>query len=200
MDINSLKKQISNFPVQKTPAMDDAILKGGYRVVRTIKERDSIDCCYRKLGMRVMVIGQDYSFKDYILKGDNLCSNEGWVLASIDPTTPINTVEDSDVILLDDYSDLDITQDIETQQDLNKVLARILKYILNTQSIGDKNYIHTQFRPDTIWTVNHPLNKKVNVSITDTAGTEIEGNVIINNDSKVTIEFNTPFSGEAILN
>lgn len=200
MDINSLKKQISNFPVQKTPAMDDAILKGGYRVVRTIKERDSIDCCYRKLGMRVMVIGQDYSFKDYILKGDNLCSNEGWVLASIDPTTPIDTVEDSDVILLDDYSDLDVTQNIETQQDLNRVLATVLKTILLSQTIGDKNFIYEQALPSNTWSILHNLNKKPSVTIIDSANSIIEGAISYDSNSQLTITFNFPFSGKAILN
>ena len=200
MDINSLKKQISNFPVQKTPAMDDAILKGGYRVVRTIKERDSIDCCYRKLGMRVMVIGQDYSFKDYILKGDNLCSNEGWVLASIDPTTPIDTVEDSDVILLDDYSDLDVTQNIETQQDLNRVLATVLKTILLSQTIGDKNFVYEQATPSNVWVILHNLNKKPSIVTIDSANSIVEGSVLYDSNSQLTITFNFPFSGKVILN
>lgn len=65
---------------------------------------------------------------------------------------------------------------------------------------GDRNFIYTQIQPDTIWTVEHPLNKKVSVTVTDTAGTVVEGKVTINNGSKVVIEFNFPFNGEAILN
>lgn len=196
----NIRKEISKYSFKDNPFIDDAIIKGGYRVVRTIKERNAIDCCHRKLGMKVMVIGQNYSYKDYILKGEHVCSNDNWVLDETNSGPSIDNVNDSDVTLLDDYSDLDITQDIETQQDLNKVLARILKYILKEQFTGDKNYIYTQIKPDTIWVIDHPLNKKVNVFITDTAGTQVEGNIIINNGSKVTIEFNTPFSGEAILN
>lgn len=64
----------------------------------------------------------------------------------------------------------------------------------------DSNYVHDQAQPSSIWTINHPLNKKVSVTITDTAGTVVEGRVTINDGNKVVIEFNFPFSGEAILN
>ena len=64
----------------------------------------------------------------------------------------------------------------------------------------DSNYVHDQAQPSSIWTINHPLNKKPSVTITDTAGTVVEGQVTINDGNKVVIEFNFPFSGEAILN
>lgn len=64
----------------------------------------------------------------------------------------------------------------------------------------DANYVHDQAQPASIWTINHFLNKKVSVTITDSAGTVVEGQVTINDGNKVVIEFNFPFSGEAILN
>ena len=64
----------------------------------------------------------------------------------------------------------------------------------------DANYVHDQAQPSSIWTINHPLNKKVSVTITDTAGTVIEGQVIIKDNSQVIITFNNPFSGIAVLN
>ena len=74
--------------------------------------------------------------------------------------------------------------------------------ILNKPIIGeaDKNYVHDQAVPKSIWTIDHTLNKKVSITITDTAGTVVEGQVTINDGNKVVIEFNFPFSGEAILN
>lgn len=65
---------------------------------------------------------------------------------------------------------------------------------------SDKNYIHYQHSPSQYWDISHPLNKKVSVEITDSAGTVIEGLVTINDGSNVVIQFNSPFSGEAILN
>ena len=197
----NIRKEISKYSFKDNPFIDDAIIKGGYRVVRTIKERNAIDCCHRKLGMRVMVIGQDYSYKEYTLQGENACSNDNWVLDETNSGPSIDTINDSDVTLLDDYSDLDITQDIETQQDLNKVLSTILQSILlQIQSIQDKNYIHEQNTPLSIWSFIHPLNKKVAISIEDTAGNEVEGKVVKNDGLNIEIHFNFPFSGKAILN
>ena len=177
--------------------MDDGKLKGGYRVVNTITERNNIACCYRKLGMIVMVVGPDLSFTEYMLTGE-LCSNDGWVLYQIDTNDQI--VLEDDVILTEDYSILDPSQQIETQRDLNKVLKNILENLISNPTSGDKNYVHDQFTPASTWVINHPLNKKVAVTATDTAGTEVEGKVTINNGNQVTIEFNFPFSGEAVLN
>lgn len=196
----TIKKTISKYSFGDSPFIDDSIIKGGYRVVRTVKERNAIDCCHRKLGMKVMVIGQDYSYKDYILKGEHACSNDFWVLDENGSGPITETINDSDVTLLDDYSDLEVNQIIETQQDLNRALSNLLKTILSSQLAGDKNYVHDQYINDSTWIINHPLNKKVSVTVTDTAGTVVEGEVTINNGSQVVIKFNAPFKGEAILN
>lgn len=177
--------------------VDDGTLIGGYRVVHTIGERNAIDCCYRKLGMIVMVVGDDLSFTEYMLTGE-LCSNEGWVLYQVDSNDQI--VFEDDVILTEDYSILDPSQQIETQKDLNKVLKDILEQLINTPVSGDKHYIHDQHNPSDVWIIYHPLNKKPSVTITDTAGTLVEGEVKYNSLSQVTITFNFPFNGQAILN
>src|SRR5690606_28053686 len=109
-------------------------------------------------------------------------------------------VLEDDVILTEDYSILDPTQQIETQKDLNRVLKEILEQLINNPVSGDKNYVHDQYINSSIWTINHPLNKKVSVTVTDTAGTVVEGEVTINDGSQVVVKFNAPFKGEAILN
>ena len=177
--------------------VDDGIIKGGYRVVSTIEQRDNIDCCYRKLGMMVMVVGSDLSFTEYVLTGET-CSNEGWVPYQIDGNDVL--VLEEDVVLTEDYSILAPEEQIKTQKDLNKVLKAILEDLINYTPSGDKNWVHDQFTPASTWVINHPLNKKVAVTVTDTAGTEVEGKITLNNGNKVTIEFNFPFSGEAVLN
>lgn len=198
---NQVKKEISKYSFGETPFIDDSIIRGGYRVVRTVKERDAIDCCHRKLGMRVMVIGQDYSFKDYILKGEDHCTNDNWILA---PTGSgggdIDTITDGDVTLLDDYSELDVSEEIKTQQDLNKVMKNLLITILGNQIAGDKHFTFDQHSPSNTWIIYHPLNKKPSIEVVDTAGTKVEGQVTYNSLSQVTITFNFPFSGEAYLN
>ncbi len=197
--LTNTKREISKYSFGDNPFIDDAIIRGGYRVVRTVKERNAIDCCHRKLGMRVMVIGQDYSYKDYILKGEDICSNDNWELVEAG-SGGIDTINDSDVTLLDDYSYLDVDGNIETQQDLNQVLADILVAILNNQTVGDKTWIHDQFTPATVWTIPHPLNKRPSVTVVDTAGTVVEGVIDYIDDNLLTITFNYPFSGYATLN
>ena len=99
------------------PYIDDSVIKGGYHVVKNITERDAIDCCYRKLGMKVLVIGEDFSFKEYVLKSNN-CKENIWQKR--------NTItEEDNVTLVEDYSELG--EDLSTQRDLNLVLKQILQ-------------------------------------------------------------------------
>jgi hypothetical protein len=65
---------------------------------------------------------------------------------------------------------------------------------------SDKNYVYEQTTSESIWTIYHPLNKKVSIGVEDTAGSQIDGTVLVNDGIKVVIQFNFPFSGTAILN
>lgn len=65
---------------------------------------------------------------------------------------------------------------------------------------GDKNFIYDQTTPSKEWDIFHNLNKKPSVTVTDSAGTVVEGSVIINDGVRLLIEFNAPFTGTAILN
>lgn len=65
---------------------------------------------------------------------------------------------------------------------------------------GDKNFIYNQNTPSATWEITHNLNKKPSVSVTDSANTLVEGQIIINDGVLVKITFNAPFSGTAILN
>ena len=102
--------------------IDDYFLKGGYKVVSDITCRNNIPCEYRKLGMQVMVVGPDYSFKKYILKGNDPCSNEAWEELT-------NPTDEVGVKLVEDYSVLG--DSLNTQRDLNLKLKQL---ILNLQT------------------------------------------------------------------
>lgn len=69
-------------------------------------------------------------------------------------------------------------------------------------SVGeyDKNYVHNQSVASSTWVVNHNLNKKCSVTVTDSAGTVVQGEVIYNSLNQVTINFSAAFSGEAFCN
>lgn len=102
--------------------IDDYFLKGGYKVVSDIDCRNNISCEYRKLGMQVMVVGPDASFKKYVLKGNDPCSNEGWEELT-------NPTDEVGAKLVEDYSVLG--DSLNTQRDLNLKLKQL---ILNLQT------------------------------------------------------------------
>ena len=108
----------------KVPYIDDKYLKGGYHVVKTITDRDNIQCCYRKQGMKVLVVGNDSSFKEYVLKTDN-CKENIWEEVDV-------KVEENEVFLIEDYSEL--SEDLTTQKELNLILKQL---ILNLQTALD---------------------------------------------------------------
>ena len=65
---------------------------------------------------------------------------------------------------------------------------------------ADKNYVHEQSSPSTTWTVNHNLNKRVAVSVVDSAGTLIICDVRYVSDSQVVLTFDAATSGNAYAN
>ena len=65
---------------------------------------------------------------------------------------------------------------------------------------GDLSYVHTQASASTDWTVAHSLGKFPSVTIVDSAGTEVIGNVTHVDNNNLTINFTSSFSGKAHIN
>jgi len=65
---------------------------------------------------------------------------------------------------------------------------------------GDKTYTHTQGSSSATWTITHNLGKYPSVSVQDSAGTDIFGEVQYNSKYQLTISFSSAFSGFAYLN
>ena len=78
----------------------------------------------------------------------------------------------------------------------NNYIVSILSY----GATGDKNFVFTQTVASNTWTINHTLDKFPSVSVVDSAGTEVFGQVQYINLSKITITFSSAFAGEAFLN
>lgn len=72
--------------------------------------------------------------------------------------------------------------------------------LLNLISSADKNWVYVQNTPDNVWSITHPLNKFPSISIKDSAGTNVYGEINYIDTSTLTITFNSSFSGVAILN
>jgi hypothetical protein len=65
---------------------------------------------------------------------------------------------------------------------------------------GDKNYVHSQSVPSTIWNVNHALLKFPSVTVVDSAGTTVIGEVQLIDINNVRLIFSASFSGKAYFN
>ena len=154
-----LKRQISQYKqvLGVSPFVDDSLFKGGYRVVKTIEDRDTIKCCWRKQGMKVVVIGENLSFKEYILKTDN-CKENTWEEINV-------TVEENEVYLIEDYSEL--SENLTTQKELNLVLKQL---ILNLQTQIDNIELideKVQITEDTAFAQIGQTQKDFNKNVSD---------------------------------
>ena len=65
---------------------------------------------------------------------------------------------------------------------------------------NDKNFVFTQATPSTTWSVNHALGKFPSVTVVDSAGTQVQGQVDYTDINNLTITFVNQFSGKAYIN
>lgn len=63
-----------------------------------------------------------------------------------------------------------------------------------------ESYVHKQEASSTLWTVNHNLGKFPSVTVIDSAGSMVIGEIKYLNANSLTIEFSSQFSGTAYLN
>jgi hypothetical protein len=60
-------------------------------------------------------------------------------------------------------------------------------------------YIHTQGSASSSWTITHTLGGRPSVTVVDSTGTTVVGDVQYNSDTQVTLTFSAAFSGSAYL-
>jgi hypothetical protein len=61
-------------------------------------------------------------------------------------------------------------------------------------------YIHNQGTSSSTWVVDHNLNKFPSVTVIDSGGTNVIGEVIYLTENRIEIYFSAPFAGKAYLN
>lgn len=81
---------------------------------------------------------------------------------------------------------------------LARALAEYDKQILSPRL--DHFYTHDQIQSSDEWTIHHNLGRKPSVSVTDSAGSVVYGDVQYLNDNSLVIRFSAPFGGVAYLN
>lgn len=90
--------------------------------------------------------------------------------------------------------------------DFNLVQGTNSVFTINRRNSADlsvtynSGHIHTQSTPSDTWTITHNLNKNPSITIVNSANEEVEGAVVINSLTQITITFCAAFSGKAYLN
>ena len=81
------------------------------------------------------------------------------------------------------------------------ITSQNIAYWNGKADTGDRTYVfeNTETASDT-WVINHNLNKYPCVSVVDSSGTEVVGQITYNNINKLTITFKGAFKGKAYLN
>lgn len=64
---------------------------------------------------------------------------------------------------------------------------------------GSASYVHTQNSAASVWTIVHNLDFQPNVTVVDSAGSEVEGDIEYVSGSTVQVTFSAAFGGVAYL-
>lgn len=66
-------------------------------------------------------------------------------------------------------------------------------------AVLNDRHVHTQGAASSTWNITHLLGGKPSVTIVDSSGTVVYGEVVYNSDTSITVLFSAPFSGYAYL-
>lgn len=86
-----------------------------------------------------------------------------------------------------EFNPLDINYDDYLQTQINNIET-------------DKNFEFTQSVASASWSINHNLGKRPSVTIIDTGGNQVIGDIIYVDNNNITLNFSAAFSGTATLN
>ncbi len=78
--------------------------------------------------------------------------------------------------------------------------AGVGKYVQAGGAAGDLSYTHTQSLASTLWTVTHNLGKRPAVTVVDSGGNEVVGDVTHLDANNLTVTFSVAFGGVAYCN
>lgn len=64
---------------------------------------------------------------------------------------------------------------------------------------NNERHIHTQASASSTWDITHALGGRPSVTIVDSGGTVVVGDVVYNSNTSISVIFSAPFSGFAYL-
>lgn len=66
--------------------------------------------------------------------------------------------------------------------------------------VADKTFLFTQGTASKVWVITHDLNKYPSVTVMDSGGSIIVGDVVYDSVNQITVSFSAEFAGTATLN
>ena len=66
--------------------------------------------------------------------------------------------------------------------------------------VDNRHYTHKQLSAATVWNIQHNLNKHPSVTVIDSAGTKVYGDIEYIDNNNVRVTFTSAFAGRAYLN
>jgi hypothetical protein len=71
--------------------------------------------------------------------------------------------------------------------------------MIGPSGTGASSYTHSQFASASTWLITHPLPFVPSVTIVDSGGSQVYGDVKVLSPSQIQVDFSAPFSGSAFL-
>lgn len=90
--------------------------------------------------------------------------------------------------------------DLEGKPKINNVTLEGNKTSSELGLTGDKHFTYIKNTPDKIWEITHNLDKYPSVTVVDSAGSVVMGDITYTSKSSLTVTFSAAFSGKAYLN
>ena len=90
--------------------------------------------------------------------------------------------------------------DLENKPKINNVTLEGNKTSSELGLTGDKHFVFIKSTPDSVWDITHDLDKYPSVTIVDSAGSVVIGDITYTSKSTLTVTFSAAFSGKAYLN
>ena len=90
--------------------------------------------------------------------------------------------------------------DLDNKPKINNVTLEGNKTSSELGLTGDKDFVYIKSTPNKIWEITHNLHKYPSVTIVDSAGSVVMGEITYENKNKLKVTFTAEFGGSAYLN
>lgn len=149
-----------------------------------------------------------YTKQDWVLaqKYITLAALEGFATEDwVNQQKFLKSIEGSDFV---EYKDGKVSLILDEQGGLGNTeqglgIVEIPRKEIVTDALGyipNKSYVHEQNTASATWYIEHNLGRYPAVTVADSDGAMVMGDIEYNNENMVTIKFTAPFGGKAFLN